>query len=343
MKNVDDLITVIIPVYNVKVYLKKCIHSVLKQTYSNLEIILVDDGSTDGSGLICDEFKKIDNRVVVIHKKNEGLGYARNSGLDKTTGEYVTFVDSDDYIEPTMVESLYKCIKRYNVDECKMGFERVNDESKVVGSRKYKFELFSGNEAKEKYAPRLIGASSKEHDSIDMCVWGTLFNYNLIRKYHLRFPSERELISEDLIFHLEYLQYAQGACTIENTEYKYRINEKSLSKKYLEGRIDKSLFFYENIIEILKRYSYNNNVLNRAKRMFFIHIKMAISQEIIYEGNKMSMAINNIKKICGDQRVKRIIDNYPEKELGLKQRIFLTLVRYRMGSLLYFFKKWGLY
>lgn len=114
MENKEHLISVIVPVYQVENTLKKCVDSILNQTYKNLEIILVDDGSPDGSGKICDEYALLDSRIKVIHKKNGGLSSARNAGLDVAIGEYVGFVDSDDWIEPTMYEELYKLL----IDNC---------------------------------------------------------------------------------------------------------------------------------------------------------------------------------------------------------------------------------
>ena len=106
-----DLISVIVPVYNVKNYLKKCVDSILSQTYSVLQVILVDDGSTDGSGELCDLLAKCDKRIQVVHKSNGGLSDARNAGIEIAEGKYFSFIDSDDYIEPDMVESLYKLAK----------------------------------------------------------------------------------------------------------------------------------------------------------------------------------------------------------------------------------------
>lgn len=108
-----DKISVIVPVYNVRKYLKKAIYSIINQKYRNLEIILVDDGSTDGSGEICDEFKKIDDRIVVYHKENGGLSSTRNYGMKKATGDYVIFIDSDDYIHQEMIFSLYEERKKW--------------------------------------------------------------------------------------------------------------------------------------------------------------------------------------------------------------------------------------
>ena len=111
-----EKITVIVPVYNVEHYLDKCLDSVIKQTYKNIEIIVVNDGSTDNSGEICQEYAQKDNRIVYIEKENGGLSDARNAGLDQMTGSYVTFVDSDDWIEQDYVETLYQKITEYQAD-----------------------------------------------------------------------------------------------------------------------------------------------------------------------------------------------------------------------------------
>ena len=112
----EDLITVIVPVYKVEKYIRRCIESIINQTYRNLEIILVDDGSPDDCGKICDEYAKKDNRIKVIHKENGGLSDARNKALDLANGKYVIFVDSDDYIEKNAIGYLYKLIQKYNTD-----------------------------------------------------------------------------------------------------------------------------------------------------------------------------------------------------------------------------------
>ena len=110
----EDLISVIVPVYNVEQYLERCINSIINQTYKNLEIILVDDGSTDSSGSICDTLYTSDNRILVIHQDNGGLSCARNTGIDHNRGKYVTFVDSDDWIDIRMIEKLYSRIIKDN-------------------------------------------------------------------------------------------------------------------------------------------------------------------------------------------------------------------------------------
>ena len=112
------LISVIVPVYNVEKYLKKCVNSICNQTYENLEIILIDDGSTDNSGLICDELSCKDNRIVVIHQNNGGQATARNMGLSAAKGEFIGFVDSDDWIEPKLYETMLSIIQNHDIAIC---------------------------------------------------------------------------------------------------------------------------------------------------------------------------------------------------------------------------------
>ena len=111
-----DLISIIVPVYNVENYLKECIESLINQSYSNTEILLIDDGSTDNSGIICDEYQKVDSRITVYHKKNGGLSDARNYGIERMNGNYVTFVDSDDFISIYTLEIMYEVAINYNSD-----------------------------------------------------------------------------------------------------------------------------------------------------------------------------------------------------------------------------------
>ena len=117
----NELISVIVPIYNVEKYLERCLDSIIKQTYKNLDIILVDDGSIDNSTKICDEYVKKDSRIKVIHKENGGLSDARNVGIDNSDGKYICFIDSDDYIELDMIENLYDGIVKNNANICCCG------------------------------------------------------------------------------------------------------------------------------------------------------------------------------------------------------------------------------
>ncbi len=141
-----DKISVIIPVYNVEPYIRKCIDSVINQTYINLEIILVDDGSTDNSGKVCDEYATKDKRVKVLHKRNGGVSSAKNAGLKEVTGKYLGFVDSDDWIEPEMYEILYNDLTFNNASFSTVNFFREYGSHTEIMAAKEKMELVDGLE-----------------------------------------------------------------------------------------------------------------------------------------------------------------------------------------------------
>ncbi len=128
------LISVIVPVYNTEKYIEKCVMSILNQTYKNLEIILIDDGSTDNSPQICDSLAEKDNRITVIHQPNGGVSSARNIGLDNTHGDYITFVNSDDYIAPNMIEFLSENIGDTNIAMC--GYTSVDEKRQSLSAGK---------------------------------------------------------------------------------------------------------------------------------------------------------------------------------------------------------------
>ena len=127
-------LSVIVPIYNVEQYLKKCLNSIVNQTYKDLEIILVDDGSPDGCPQLCDEYASLDNRIKVIHKKNGGLSSARNAGLDIATGDYVTFVDSDDYLETDIYEKVINIFEDHSADIVSMRTQLVDQKYNVIKS-----------------------------------------------------------------------------------------------------------------------------------------------------------------------------------------------------------------
>ena len=140
----DSLISIIIPVYNVEKYLKKCIDSVCNQTYKNIEIILVDDGSTDSSGKICDEYAGIDGRIKVVHKENGGLSDARNTGIENASGKLIAFIDSDDYVSQSMIDLLYKKLSYDNSDIALCGVAHINENGEIVNNSIESLSVYDG-------------------------------------------------------------------------------------------------------------------------------------------------------------------------------------------------------
>ena len=213
------MISVIVPVDNVERYIRQCVESILEQTYADLEIILVDDGSTDGSGSICDEYKLKDNRVVVIHKCNGGLSEARNAGLDIARGEYIGFVDSDDYIEPDMYEVLYKNCERYAADLAAARFVKFNTQGEVRKNFTENIEVFSREEML-----RLFIVGDRRYE-ITMSVWDRLYKRELISD--LRFPVGK--CYEDIVFSTKVIEKSKINVYIDRALYHYRLREDSIS------------------------------------------------------------------------------------------------------------------
>ena len=332
------MVSVIIPVYNVEKYLKKCIESAISQTYRNIEIILVDDGSTDSSSLICDEYSKIDNRIRVIHKQNAGLGLARNSGMEIMDGEYVTFVDSDDYISDNLIENLINGMEEENFDICKSNLQVVDEQENIILTKPYNEEVFFNDEVYNKFVPRIIGSAPNKKDSLRMGVTGTLYKTSIIKENDILFPSERELISEDLIFNLKYIKYASKVKVISSMGYNNRFNPKSLTRSYRYDRFEACKKMFIEVEKILKSDlpKCNDEIFLRLSKMFFIYLKMCILQEKKkISKNNAPTIIRHLKKICNDELVQKIISNYPVKLLGFKQRKFIMLIKKKKVYILY--------
>lgn len=331
------LVSVIVPVYNVEKYLPECLDSLLKQSYTNIEVIMVDDGSKDKSGKICDFYATNYENFYVIHKVNAGLGMARNTGLEKIHGDYVTFLDADDYLDSDMIGILVGIIKEKKTDVCKTGFRRVDDNKSVIKEIKYVNQIFENDKVRLELLPRMIGSKPDCKDSIEMAVCAVLYNVEPIRKYNIRFPSERQLISEDLVFNIEYMQYVNKACTLEYIGYNYRYNPESLSTKYRSDRFDASKYFYLEIRKKLENLNYDRITMLRADRMFFIYTRMSIIQERrCISGKKWRKSLTAIKKICNDKILRNAIKNYPISKLGFRQKIFLLLIWYKLSYILIF-------
>ncbi len=336
------MVSVIVPVYNVEKYLIQCLDSILNQTYNDLEIIIIDDGSKDSSGRICDEYAERYDNIHAYHKLNEGLGMARNTGIKYAHGKYIVFLDSDDYLDKECISNLVDNMEKNNVDLCKGGYKRVYNDGTIKSLREYNNYFFDGSEAKDILFPRMIGSSPNKNDSIEMCVTGSLYNANIIIDNNLRFPSERELISEDLLFNMEYMQYANGACLIKQSAYNYRINTESLTTSYRKDRFIACKKFYRYTKKRLHELNYSNATIQRLDRIFFVYIRGCIAQECKNKSRKSSReCIRSIGEICSDQLVHSIIEKYPKKNMGKKQKIFLGLVYWKMKTILYLLSEIG--
>lgn len=316
-----DKISVIVPVYNVEQYLKRCVQSILNQTYSNLEIILVDDGSTDNSRKICDTFE--DKRIKVFHKKNEGLGKARNTGIKKATGKYYMFVDSDDYIDSTIIENLYTKLNEKKADTCIGGFKRVYADKTEVFSNIYADQTFYGTDVVNKVLSRMFGKKSKKDDHIEMSVWKVLFSSNIIKQNNILFPSEKEFISEDIIFDIDYFSKAKVVTMSSDVGYNYCDNSDSLTTRYNSNRFELQKKLMNELVRRTKDLNIYNKVYQRILNTFISNVRYCIKLDQKYLSRKE--AKQTIRKICNDKAVQNTLKNYKVDE-GLKSNLINWLI-----------------
>ncbi len=323
-ENLKNTVSIIIPVYNVKNYLKKCVNSVIKQTYKDLDIILVDDGSTDGSSQLCDKFKENDNRIRVIHKNNEGLGLARNTGLLHAKGKYVSFIDSDDYVGTTFIENLVKKIVKFSADACIAGYSKVDDNYKILYSEIYDDCIVSGDIGLKGLLIRMLGNLPSGNDSIKMSVWGNLYSMELIKENKLKFVSERKIISEDIIWNNDFITCAKRVLVDHNDDYFYLSNNNSLSTSYKKDRFQKCLELYLILKHLCSEESLGKEAIMRIQKQFFINVRTCIRQE---RTKTLKKQFAGIKDIVNNKKLQVVIKEYPIDALPYKQRLFIKLIK----------------
>jgi len=276
------LITIIVPIYNVSDYLERCLKSIIKQTYKNLEIILVDDGSTDGSSLICDEYALKDNRIKVIHKKNGGLSDARNKGIDIANGEYIMFVDSDDYIALDLTKFLYNSLVKNKADISTCLYQCFHDKEDVLDFYDNTEYVCSNTEALEKMLYQKNCTTS---------AWGKLYKASLFED--IRYPKDK--ICEDL--DTTYLLFSKASKVVINTIKKYFYFQRSssiINSKFNPKRMDALNFAKKQTDYIIKNHP---NIFQSAmNREFMEAIFILGSMDNLNDNNDYINSLNNTIK-----------------------------------------------
>jgi len=233
-------ISVVVPVYNVEAYVEKCVDSVLAQTNRDFELILVDDGSTDGSGAICDRLAEKDSRIRVIHQENAGLGGARNTGIAQARGEWISFVDSDDWLEPDILEKAWQAAEKTEADIALFAFRSVDEQGNTL---KVFREEVPKNQA-------LIMEGHKEIYLTAPCAWNKLYRAELFRKTEIRYPSR--VWYEDIRTTLKLFSAAGKAVFLDDIGYNYLMREGSITKNINADRNAEIIDAFEDILSYFR-------------------------------------------------------------------------------------------
>lgn len=304
----NNLISVIVPIYNVRDYLRKCVFSIIEQTYQNLEIILVDDGSTDGSGIIADDLGKQDKRIKVYHKKNGGLSDARNYGIDRASGNFFAFVDSDDYLEREMYETLYNDLIINNCDISICGRNIVYEDGKITNNvNKNKRKIMNRKEA-------LIELNSYKY--FDMSACDKLFKKNVFK--NIRFPYGKKC--EDYYTMYKLISNSRFVCYNSKPLYNYYQRSNSISRNtkfdnsYIRASESQIKFFesyYPELVHIAYTSyffanvaSYNNILINN------INVEIEVKKKIIINAKDTLKYVRRNKAISIKKKIQAIIFCY---------------------------------
>lgn len=277
----NDLISVIIPVYNVEKYLEKCIKSVINQTYTNLEIILVDDGSTDNSGNFCDIYAKKDSRIVVLHKQNGGLSDARNNGIEIATGQFITFVDGDDYVDHMIISQLYESIKKYDCEiaTCRYRciWENTEEQNISIEPETISLPLDAETALKNMLYQKYTTNSA----------WCKLYDLKLFS--NIRYPVGHNY--EDL--GTTYKLFAKSDRVVLNNfvGYFYLQRDKSIMRSKFDAKRIDGLMFAKKQLEFIDNHY--PRIINSAQNRLFIE-----SIYILVAMQNSSTSIKNIEDEC---------------------------------------------
>ena len=301
-------VSIIVPVYQVEKYIRQCVDSILAQTFTDFELILVDDGSKDNSGKICDEYARRDERVKVIHKENGGLSDARNKGMDQAVGNYFMFVDSDDYIAPTMVECLYKNIFNENADMvvCNYLYFFENDREKDF-STNIESEVLSGTEI-------FYNRKNERNYGYWTVVWNKLYKKETFG--NVRFRSGKYY--EDEFWANDIYQMNMKIVTIPECLYYYRQHDSStMKKKSIVKNFDIIEAFQERIYVYLREQKFSNQAY---KVLIYSLEHLEESKRLI--SNKEEK--NNF--IQAENRTKDIIIQLKKRKLSIIQKVSLVFI-----------------
>ncbi len=331
-------VSIVVPVYNVEKYIGRCLESLIHQTLQEIEIIIVNDGSTDSSLKICNKYAERDNRIRVFSKQNEGLGLTRNYGIRKAKGEYIAFLDSDDYIDVDFYEKMYTIVKEKNVESCFAEIKQVDNNGNIRIFDKIPFQEEVVESKSVLYNILHEYTKKCEKKFMQMCVWRTIYKRETIEKLQLKFVSEREYISEDIIFNIDFLMQSKKTTFARDTYYYYCFNGISLTNKYKNDRLEKDIILYKELKKRLKKYNEYENLKIGLDNFFLGYVRALIKQES-GKGSPYNykIKIKKIKEIINNTDIKEIIKS--RRYETLKRFIYDFFIRIRFATILYVLSK----
>ena len=334
MINYPPLISIIVPVYNVASYLPVCLHSIVNQTYQNLEIIVVDDGSKDDSGKICDEYASIDSRIVVIHKENQGVSQARNDGIKKANGDYIMFVDSDDWIDFEMCDILFDSLSKYNVEAAVCSYVREYPNRSLPKEILKQDTVFDGSTFQRKlFGP--INEEIKSPENLEsfnsMC--GKLFPRSALYGISV---VDLALIgsSEDLLFNLEVFFNISNVVYINRALYHYRKDvETSITSNYKSELEYQWANLYDRMFQLIESNKLNQEYTLALKNRIALNV-LGLGLNSVCDNAGFMEKYVRVKQVIFDKRRSNALKSLPVKYMPIYWKLFYLSAKWKFASLL---------
>lgn len=332
------LVSVVLPIYGVEKYLDRCVESVIHQTYTNLEIILVDDGSPDSCPQKCDDWAGRDSRIKVVHKKNAGLGMARNTGIENATGEYICFFDSDDYIALDAVEKAYRCASANQAELVLFGFCNVGADGtirkKTVPCTPH--SCYEGEQVTQYVLPNLLAPDPKTgvETNLWMSAWACFYSMELIQRVGWRFVSEREYISEDLYSLLCLYWAVKKVAILPETLYFYCDNGGSLTHVYRKDRYEKNQYCYDACLSVCDKLGYSEDVKNRLAFQYISNIIGAMKLIVTSDDTEKNRR-QLLKDVVVDAHLQSVLHQMDIRKEKTARRILLEAMRKKLSFVVY--------
>ncbi len=330
------LISIIVPIYNVEKYIKQCVDSILAQTYKNIEVILVDDGSPDNCPQICDSYAAVDNRVKVVHKKNGGLMSARQAGLKAASGDYIGFVDGDDWIEPDMYADFACLLDQYSPDMALCEFLYSFPGKDTNSNQLLKKSFFTKKEMEEQLYGSMLFKEPYYSFGINPCCWSKIFKKELLES-NLYNVTPNIKIGEDAAFTYPCLLQADSLAYSEKYAYHYRVNPESMTKAYDKNCESTVMIPYEILKNVFYKYD-GYNLMNQLDYFLLSLINGVVRNEASSVNKKtISQKKETLKKLAVNPDVSKTVLNVNTCVLPFHTRLLVHFLRLKNANLLYLY------
>ncbi len=334
----QPLVTVVLPIYNVENYLNRCMESIVNQTYRNLEIIMVDDGSPDNCPEMCDEWARKDSRIKVIHKKNQGQGIARNDAIGIATGDYICFIDSDDYVSLDVIEKSCVLAEKELADIVVFGLNTVSTSGRVVNSFVpwAETETYESSDVINVFLPEYLAPNpyKKEPKKFYMSSCVSLYSMKMIRNSGWRFVSEREIISEDVYSLLKLFPYVNKVAVLPQALYYYCENKESFSRSYNADRYKRIKHFYLESVKLCRDLGYSEVIVQRVSKIYVAYTIATLKQEYMLQRPAKAKKAAT-KSIIDDDVLQKVLRKNKKDVASITKKALYFAIRNKMYRLCY--------